>query len=156
MRMDVFLIATCRFAIGTTSGLTTACQSFGTEMLLTNCLSNDWQLWTASTDFIPKTVYRRTSGTPLPFRETYRQPLQGMLINSGILYRAGYDIGANTPDEITEAVKYKLDLLDGSRQRPLDSDPIMVRYRSALKDNPYMFGAARPVPTFLETRLELL
>jgi hypothetical protein len=101
-------------------------------------------------------VRERKSGAPLKFCDTYRQPRQGMLINSTVLSRAGYEVLANTPDEITEAVRYKLDILEGRRQRASESDPVMRRYRTAMKDNPYMFGAARPVLPFLERHSELL
>ena len=73
-QMDIFLLATSRFVIGTTSGLSTVAMTFGTPMLLVNCISNDWQIWTEATDFMLKRVYDRRSGRYLSLGETYRVP----------------------------------------------------------------------------------
>ena len=147
--MDLFLLATSRCVVGTTSGLTTACLSFGRPMVLVNCISNDWQLWTDQTDFIVKRLRDRRTGRLLTFGETYRQPIQGYLINNVVTHRRGYTIVPNTSEEIREAVAYKLDILDGTLQRPNSAHPLMAAYGRDMADNPYMFGAAQPVVPFL-------
>ncbi len=154
--VDIFLLATSRFIIGTTSGLSTVAMSFGTPMLLVNCISNDWQIWTDGVDFIPRHVYDFRSRRYLSLGETYRQPLQGYLINNVLLTRLGYAVHANSPADIRAAVKYKLDTLTGGVPRADEDHPLMQRYRQALAHNPYMFGAAKPVLPFLETHPELL
>ena len=154
--MDIFLLATCRFVIGTTSGLTTACLSFGRPMLLANCISNDWQLWSDQTDFILKRVVDKRTGRSLTLGETYRQPVQGYLINNVVTNRQGYGIEQNSAAEITEAVKYKLDCMDGIISRPERHHPAMIAYWRQMGANPYMFGAAMPVLPFLERNASLL
>jgi len=151
---DIFLCATCRFIIGTTSGLTTAAQSFGTSMLLVNCISNDWQLWSADTDFIVKPVWDIRGKRTLSFAETYSQPIQGYLINALVMHRRGLEAIPNTPEEIESAVVYKMTRVEGAT--PSDADPAMDLYRAAMAGNPMMFGAARPVPAFLKSHPELL
>ena len=116
--MDLFLCAEARLFIGTTSGLTTAVQALGTPMLLVNCTSNDCQFWHDRTDFTVRPVYDRRARRYLSLRETYRQPLQALLIDTAVLARHGLEIHANRPDDITAAVRYTLDCLDGVR-RPL-------------------------------------
>ena len=153
---DIFFCSTSRFVIGTTSGLTTACLSFGTPMVLVNCISNDWQLWSADTDFIVKRVWDMRGKRYLPFSEAFTQPVQGYLINASVLRRKGLIIISNTPQEIEEAVRYKLDLLDGHLARPADGQEPMAAYRQAMAGNPMMFGAARPVAPFLVRHRELL
>lgn len=155
-RMDLFLFATSRFVIGTTTGLTTACLAFGCPMVLVNCISNDWQLWTDDTDFALKRIYDSRQRRFLSLAETYRRPIQGILINSTVMRRRGYVAVPNSAQEITEAVTYKLDILDKVRSRPDDSHPTLARYRQALAGNPYVFGAARPVVPFLERHPDLL
>jgi putative glycosyltransferase (TIGR04372 family) len=151
---DIFLCATCRFIVGTTSGLTTAALSFGTPMLLVNCISNDWQLWSADTDFIVKPVWDIRGKRTLSFAETYSQPIQGYLINALVMRRRGLEAIPNTPEEIESAVIYKMARVDGAI--PSDPGPVMDLYRAAMGDNCMMFGAARPVPTFLKSHPELL
>jgi putative glycosyltransferase (TIGR04372 family) len=151
---DIFFCATSRFIIGTTSGLTTAALSFGTPMLLVNCISNDWQLWSADTDFIVKPVWNFRERRFLSFSETYSQPVQGYLINAHVMRRNGLEAIPNTPPEIEGAVLYKMARLDDGI--PSDADPLIDLYREAMVGNPMMFGAARPVPAFLESHPELL
>jgi putative glycosyltransferase (TIGR04372 family) len=151
---DIFFCATSRFVIGTTSGLTTAALSFGTPMLLVNCISNDWQLWSPDTHFIVKPVWDIRGKRILSFAETYSQPIQGFLINAHVMRRHGLEAIPNTPEEIKNAVVYKMARLDGAI--PSDDDPVMDSYRAAMAGNPMMFGAARPVPAFLEFHPELL
>jgi putative glycosyltransferase (TIGR04372 family) len=154
-RMDVFLMATSRMVIGTTSGLTTATQAFGTPLLLVNCISNDWQFWHRATHFIVKQVLERVGGRRLSLAETYRPPTQGLLASAIALRRHGYAVRDNNSDEILEATRYKLDLLDGSV--PSESDlELLAAYRLALQDNPLIFGAAEPVLPFLARNPELL
>jgi putative glycosyltransferase (TIGR04372 family) len=162
-RMDLFLMATCRFIIGTTSGLTTAALSFGTPMLLANCISSDWQLWTAAADFIPKKIYSRRDKRCLSLAETCQSPVQDYLINNNVLERRGYFARSNSPDEILNAVKYKLGITASSccatstySIRAASEKQISIKYRQAISNNPYMFGAAHPVTAFLEANPELL
>lgn len=154
--MDLFFLATSRFIIGTTSGLSTVAMSFGTPMLLVNCISNDWQIWTEDTDFIVKQVYDLSERRYLSLAETYRQPFQGYLVNHALLARRGFAIHSNTASDIRAAVRNKLDIVLGVTARSGEDHPLMQRYREALSDNPFMFGAAKPTLPFLEAHPELL
>ena len=111
--MDLFLCSEARLFVGTTSGLTTAVQSLGTPMLLVNCISNDCQFWHDKTDFTLRLVYDRRAKRYLPLRETYRQPLQALLIDTALLSPRGLEIHPNRPQDITAAVRYRLDCLEG-------------------------------------------
>ena len=156
-RMDLFFLATCRFLVGTTSGLTTAAHAFGASTLLVNCISNDWQLWDDATDFIVKRVYDRQSERYLTLAETYRMPIQGYLMNNSVLERYGYSVHANTAEDILQAVRFKLDVELGVRSRDVRADTeLLNRYDRTLEGNAFMFGAARPVPDFLASHPELL
>ena len=154
--VDIFFCATSRFVIGTTSGLTTACLSFGTPMVLVNAISNDWQLWSDDTDFVVKTVRDIHSKQIVPFSKVFAMPMQGYLINSQVMRRNGLEALANSAEDITEAVRYKLDILDGILTREeIDAHPLMQRYRQEMQANSPMFGAARPVIPFLERHPEV-
>ena len=155
-RMDTFLLACSRFIIGTTSGLTTAALSFGTPALLVNTISNDWQLWSGETDFIPKKLYDRRSKRNLTFRETYTTATRDILINHDIMNRRGLVPIANSREEITEAVRWKLDGILGNGNGMGDSGEVEERYRQAMSSEPHMFGAARVVPAFLLRNQDLL
>ncbi len=150
-QMDIFLLATSRFIIGTTSGLTSMAQAFGTPMLLINCISSDWQFWHHETDFLLKRLWSRSQERYLSIGETFRQPLHGTLIQSHLIESQGYEPHANTPEEISAAMRYKLDMLEGKRSRIDSTHPLMQRYAREIAHEPYMFGAATPALSFLET-----
>jgi putative glycosyltransferase (TIGR04372 family) len=154
--MDLFLCAEARLFVGTTSGLTTAVQALGTPMLLVNCISNDCQFWHDKTDFTLRMVYDRAAKRYLSLRETYRQPLQALLIDTALLVRRGLEIHANRPEDILAAVRYKLDCL-GGKTRPLrEGGPLLEHYQTAIANNSFNFGGGMPVPAFLEGYPELL
>jgi putative glycosyltransferase (TIGR04372 family) len=154
--MDLFLCAEARLFIGTTSGLTSAVQALGTPMLLVNCISNDCQFWHDKTDFTLRLVHDRRTNRYLSLRETYRQPLQSLLIDIALLARRGLEIHANQPQDIAAAVAYKLDCMN-KKQLPLQGDgQLLEKYQKTMRDNPCNFGAALPVPTFLAAYPELL
>jgi putative glycosyltransferase (TIGR04372 family) len=123
---------------------------------LVNCISNDCQFWHDKTDFMLRPVYDRRAKRYLSLGETYRQPLQALLIDTALLARHGLEIHANRPDDITEAVRYTLDCLDGIWRPLREGGELLDRYRAALASNPCSFGAALPVPHFLESFPELL
>jgi putative glycosyltransferase (TIGR04372 family) len=154
--MDLFLCADATLFVGTTSGLTTAVQALGTPMLLVNCISNDCQFWHDKTDFTLRLVHDRRANRYLSLRETYRQPFQALLIDTSLLSRRGLEIHANPPQNITAAVAYKLDCLDGKSTPMRNGGDLLERYRKAMRDNRCNFGAALPVPAYLQGHPELL
>jgi putative glycosyltransferase (TIGR04372 family) len=154
--MDLFLCAEARLFIGTTSGLTTAVQALGTPMLLVNCISNDCQFWHDRTDFMVRPVYDRRASRYLSLRETYRQPFQARLIDTSLLTHHGLEIHANQQQDITAAVTYKLNCLDGKLKSLREGGALLKRYRKAMRENPNNFGAALPVPALLAAYPELL
>ena len=154
--MDLFLCAEARLFIGTTSGLTSAVQALGTPMLLVNCTSNDCQFWHDRTVFTVRPVYDRRNRRYLSLRETYRQPLQAMLIDGAVLTRHGLEIHANRAEHISAAVQDTLDDLDGTSRPLREGGELLDRYRATLAENPYNFGAATPAPSFLRSFPNLL
>ena len=154
--MDVFLFATSRFVIGTTSGLSTAVQSFGTPMLITNAISNDCQSWPANVEFILKRVYDFRRKRYLSLHETYREPVRSYLINNEILRRHGYEVRSNTSDEIRRAVQHRLKTISAPSSKAVDDEPLMKKYRERIAFDPYIFGAANPSLSFLDCYPEFI
>lgn len=153
---DLFFLAASRFVIGTTSGLTTVALSFGTPMLLVNCISNDWQIWTDRTDFLVKPVYGRRQRRILTLAETSSPPIQGCLIDNALMARHGLTAHPNSATDIAAATRHKLDTLSGALPRPGETHPLLRRYRATMAGNPEMFGAALPALPFLQAHPELL
>lgn len=154
--VDLAILALSRFIIGTTSGLTNVALSFGTPMVLVNCISTDWQIWTESVDFILKKIYDRRRGRYLCLQEMTSLRIMGHMINSMVMDLMGYSVHANTAEEMRAAVAYKLDTVMDQARRADDSDPVMMTYRAAIAHNPFIYGAARPVPAFIEANAYLV
>lgn len=144
-RLDVFLFATSRFVIGTTSGPTNAAQAFGTPMLITNAVSNDSQPWTPNTTFILKRIYDKRHRRYLRLDEVYREPIRAALINNELLRRHNLEAHPNTAEEIRAGTK---EMLDGKQSALCEADELR-HYRSAIIATPYLFGAAKPAKVFL-------
>jgi putative glycosyltransferase (TIGR04372 family) len=155
-KMDVFLMATSRFVIGTTSGPATATLAFGTPMLLVNCIAAEPHFWTQETDFMVKSIFDRRRGRYLTLGEICQEPFRSLLVSATMLSQRGYQVIDNTADEIRDAVAYKLDCMDGRVQRLDEQDPLTKQYRAALAHDPINFGAALPAKPFLEAHPELL
>lgn len=152
---DIFFCATSRFIIGTTSGLTNASLCFGTPMLIVNSISSDWQLWGPDTDFILKRMRNLSDNRFLSLQETYSDPIQGYLMNAGVMHRHGLEAISNNADDILQAVKYKLEKLNGVELSKQETE-LLEAYRRAIAHDPPIFGAAQPVPSFLASYPELL
>ena len=152
-RMDLFLLANAELLIGTTSGLTTATQAFGTPMLIVNGLSGDWQCWPANYRFLVKQLYDRRARRCLSFAETYRPPVQGWLANSLQLCRHGMEVRDNTAQEIRDAAVEMLAALESGAGLDL---PPPTDFRAAMQANPLIFGSATPAASFIAANPHLL
>ena len=155
-RMDVFLMATSRFVIGTTSGPATATMAFGTPMLLVNCIAAEPHFWTQETDFMVKSIFDRRRGRYLTLSEICQEPFRSLLVSATMLSQRGYQVIDNTADDIRAAVAYKLDCMDGRVRRLDEQDPLTKQYRTVMAHDPINFGAALPAKPFLEAHPELL
>jgi putative glycosyltransferase (TIGR04372 family) len=157
--MDLFLLSQARFVIGTTSGLTTCAISFGAEMALANCISNDWQLWSDKTQFILRPLIDETSGKLVSLDKTYSTPIQGYMVNVELMKSKRLSPRANSSEEIRQLIVEKLDRLQTEKERKyVDSSPPkeISQFRKSIANNPLMFGAANPSPAFIANNPDLL
>jgi putative glycosyltransferase (TIGR04372 family) len=126
-------------------------------MVIANCISPDAQVWGDNVDFLLKRIYDRAAKRYLTLAEIYRQPVRGLLINGIRLKRNGLEAHENKPTEIAEAVREKLDRLDG-HARPVSPqlELLSASYREFQRQHPYLFGAAMPASAFLHASPEIL
>ena len=113
--MDVFLGASCRFFLGTNSGLNCIPCIFGTPCALTNM----WPISARSVQsqdlFIPKLAWSEVENRYLTFEEALA-PRFFFNLNSPLLYSWGIKVVDNTPEEINDLVLEMLDRLEGKCQ----------------------------------------
>lgn len=94
--MDVFLAASCRFWLGTNSGLFMLASSFGVPAALTNVAPATFRPWSYRDLFIPKLYYTEREQRVLTFRES----LASVLYTSHDIDRQGVTPIDNDEDDI--------------------------------------------------------
>jgi putative glycosyltransferase (TIGR04372 family) len=102
-RMDVFLMANCRFFVGTNSGVSYVPPVFGRPCLYTNWCALDHRPWWSQNLLIHKNIRGRKSGDLLPYSRMIPPPF-GHIESIEYLNSHGLDLVDNTSEEIVAAV----------------------------------------------------
>lgn len=100
--MDVFLWASCRFFVGTSSGPLTVPPTFGRPILYTNCPAIGINPYLPKSLMLPKLYYSNTENRFFSFREMLESSM-GWTVSS-VFEGINCTIVDNTPDEIEAAV----------------------------------------------------
>jgi len=116
--LDIYLCATARFFIGTSSGLGYVPALFDVPGVLTNWFPIGTRPWRARDMYIPKLHRERATGRVVPFSLSLAPPL-GYVHVPRRLHEMGMELVDNTPEEITEIVlEMHQELEGGVRVRP--------------------------------------
>lgn len=102
-RMDVFLLANCRFFVGTNTGVSYVPPVFGRPCLYTNWCALDHRPWWSQNLLIHKNIRERKSGDLLPYSRMIPPPF-GHIESIEYLHSQGLDLVDNTAGEILAAV----------------------------------------------------
>jgi len=137
--MDIFLIAACRFVLGTPSGPQGSALAFGTPFLGTNYFAIGVVPPSRNDLFIPKTVRAKSGGRKLGIRESLRPP-RYMSMEPLFFEKEGLEIVDNTAEEIEAVTVEMLERLDGSVVYS-DADEARNRQYRELMD-PYAMGVS--------------
>ena len=108
-KFDVYLAATARFFIGTTSGLTNVVLSLGTPCLLVNCVSNYFQLWNNRVLFTLKPLWNRHLNRYMTISELTDEKFRWNVFNIKRLAELGIEPKLNSSEEILAATLEMLD-----------------------------------------------
>jgi len=110
--LDVYLAATCRFFVSTSTGLDAVAKTFRRPVVLTNLAQLGDTHLTMNVRFIPKNVISREDGQPIPLSKQYRMGLQNLRLGSQ--YRnLGVEFVPNSGEEILEIVREVDDRIAG-------------------------------------------
>jgi len=102
--LDVYLAATCRLFISTSTGLDAVAKTFRRPLAVTNLAQLGDTHLTMNVRFIPKNVISREDGLPIPLSSQYRMGLQNL--RGGDQYRdLGVEFVDNTAEEILDLVR---------------------------------------------------
>jgi putative glycosyltransferase (TIGR04372 family) len=121
--LDMALVATCGFHIGTSSGLSLMPVLFDRPVLFTNWLPLGDEVWSRRSLFLFKRVYSFADG-PLD-AETARRRFSALFTPDDMTAAGGYPVN-NTPAEITAAVEQMLAFVQAGADHGDVDGPITV------------------------------
>jgi len=152
--MDLFLCASCRFFIGTNSGLGLVPPVYGVPCALTNWSPIALPQWYPNDLFIPKLCHSERLGRLLTFKEMFRSKA-GWGQFSDYFARERITILDNGPDELSDLVVEMLDRESGVLRETQEDAALYDTYlRHALEAGSY--AGARIGRRFLSKHRELL
>jgi len=137
--MDVFLVASCRFFLGTSSGLFVAASVFGTPIACANSFPTGELYYTSNDIFVPKLLRERTTGRLLSFEECLSMPL-ALTYDFRRVYEMGLDVLDSEPEDIRLLVEEMLRRLDGGTVYTPYDEVLQQRWKDLVR--PYSPGDA--------------
>lgn len=152
--MDVFLVAACRFFIGTASGMFIAATHFGTPVVLTNQMPLSQRPFSPKDLFIPKIFVRAATGERLTGSQSMLPPVRDTKPGKD-LEAAGIGLLDNRPEEIRDVVVEMMDRLDGNWTGS-DGDEERNRAFDRLTAHDWGFPVPRIGARFLRDNPDLL
>jgi len=126
--MDLFLIGSSRFMIGTSSGPQSLAPAFGIPFLGVNNMPVISCPPSRNDMVIHKRFFSRKEGRFLSAREMFQPPMP-FVMEPMYLERRDIDVVDNTPEEITEAVLEMMARLDGTAAYGAEDEARQQRYR---------------------------
>jgi len=112
--MDIFLLARCRFLVGTNSGPAFVPALYGTPTVMTNWWPAWERPWHKPDIFLPKLLRKLSDGRYLTLSETLSEPLGWSYSLRYLAKRCGVDVEDNDPEMIRAAVVEMFTQLDGT------------------------------------------
>ncbi len=151
--LDIFLLASCRFFLGTRAGPLDVARAFGVPYVATDLFPPGQWNFRDCDIFLTKLLVDETTNRVLSIGEAMRPPFFGAW-NPVVYQQHGIAVIDNTADEIAEATGEMLDHLEGRRDARTADAPLLAAYtRSA---NPHGLGHLVPIsPAFLRRHPEL-
>jgi putative glycosyltransferase (TIGR04372 family) len=153
--MDIFLLASCRFMLGTNSGPCFVPPLYGVPVVLTNWLPPGMRPWHASDIFVPKLLKRKANGCYLTLSQTLHEPLSHCHSQRYLAEYGGLTVQDNDPELIRGAVTEMLSQLDGDPGRDADVTDLRARADRIYQEHGN-FGMARLAAGFLRRHRELI
>lgn len=143
--MDVFLCASCRFFIGTSSGLFDFAMAFGRPVVATNFLPTCCTYFLSSHDmFIPRLCRSRQKNRFLNFEDLF-SPHLGTAAIQFLYDHKGIDVLSNSAEEIKAVVEEMLEKCNGSLANTLEDEDLQRRFRKMTSECGKKYGGEKAV-----------
>jgi putative glycosyltransferase (TIGR04372 family) len=153
--MDIFLSASCRFFVGSASGLGYVAQAYGVPCVWTNWWPPAHRPWQPCDVFVPKTVLDVGKCRRLSLRETLAEPFAYCDHAEWLHESHGVLVEDNDPDDILSAVVEMAERLDGIYRD--DPEDIRLRERAnQIYESNAAYGSGHISRKFLRKNAALL
>jgi putative glycosyltransferase (TIGR04372 family) len=140
-QMDVFLCATCKFFLGSDSGLYHVSSVFGVPAAIANYAHLSGVLPYGPGDIgVPKLIWSHKEGRYLSFKEILGSS-RGHFLFDNLFIEAGLQPIENSPEDIRDLAVEMLDKTEGNLSYTKEDDLLQERFKSLMKPNHYSFGA---------------
>jgi putative glycosyltransferase (TIGR04372 family) len=130
--LDVYLAASCRFWLGSNSGLYMLAQNFGTPVAMANLVPHSFRIWGPDDVVILKRCLAE-DGRPLSFGESLRPEL----FHAADIERHGVQALDNSPEEIAELAREMLERTAGEAVYTAEDEERQHRYDALTPYYPY-------------------
>jgi len=143
--MDVFLCATCKFFLGSASGLSEVATLFDRPCALANLAPLSALLKYGLNDVaIPKLLWSEEEGRYLKFRETFDSDMSNFRFTD--LYRErGIRLLENTPEEVRDLVLEMLERAEGRVVYTEADEKLQRRFKALMRPGHYTYGGINRV-----------
>lgn len=152
--MDVFLCASCRFLIGTDSGLTYVPSCFGVPLVMTNNAPMGIRMYSQQDIYIPKMYWCVKEERYLNFAQAMAPPLGLAFSNEGFV-ALDIKLVDNTPEEINDLVGEMLERVDATIDYGDEDERLQSRFNK-LAEAFKCYGISRIGRDFLKKYAWLL
>ncbi|MEN6586041.1 MAG: TIGR04372 family glycosyltransferase [Sulfuricella sp.] len=145
--LDIYLIAKCRFIMGSNSGICDAARIFDTPYLGINTTPLDWKPYGKNDLFIPKKIRDELTGRFLTLKEFFsRNGINGTkLWSDKALKENSLAYTANSEAEILEVTKEMIARLDGIHEASVEDDMLQAGYHNAYWPNQTAYPVRTPI-----------
>jgi putative glycosyltransferase (TIGR04372 family) len=125
--IDIFLLASCRFMLGTNSGPCFVPPLYGVPVVLTNWLPSGMRPWQASDIFVPKLLKRKANGGCLTLSQALQEPFSHCHSQRYLAEYGGLTVRDSDAGLIRGAVTEMLSRFDGDPGRHDDVADLRAR-----------------------------
>jgi len=155
--MDVFLCASCKFFIGSASGLITLSNIFNIPAISTNNAPLGVILPYAPRDIgIPKLIFSTKENRLLTFKEIFDSQISHYRFDS-LYLEANIKTIENSPEDINELTLELIEITDGTILYTDKDEQLQNAFKSLMNSSHYSYGAVSRVGrTFLKKHSFLL
>lgn len=139
--MDIFLCATCKFFLGSTSGLFCLSSIFGVPVVFANTSPISQVLPYGPCDIgIPKFVWSIKNERYLSFKEVFSSSIGNFFLDYKYL-EAGVTVIDNSPEDIKDVAMEMLDRIEGKALYSDEDERLQERFKSLMNPRHYSYGA---------------